>query len=242
MRRAVVNVASTEFYRRGQSRLTAALASANYGGSLLTWPNIPNDWPSHESIQYGFKACALHDAAANGFKQLLWCDACIVPLRSLDPIWAWAAVHGVWIGCNYGFSNYEWTADSAYADLFPPLYDIDTARAVQRIIPHVIATAFALDLRHPDGRAFLSEYHRLATQTRAFCGPWINAAHESYRGEPAPRAALCGPSDVRGHRHDQTAASVIAWRLGIPLTDPPKFFAYRGGETEETILMADGGY
>jgi len=50
---------------------------------------------------------------------------------------------------------------------------------------------------------------------------------------------------VRGHRHDQTAASVIAWRLGFELTNPPNIFAYgRAGEAhdERTILLADGSY
>ena len=53
-----------------------------------------------------------------------------------------------------------------------------------------------------------------------------------------------------GHRHDQTAASVIAWRLRMKLTDPPIPFAYARtrddgtvhieDQDERTILMADG--
>jgi hypothetical protein len=47
---------------------------------------------------------------------------------------------------------------------------------------------------------------------------------------------------VLGHRWDQTVASVLAWRLGMTFTDPPKFFAYKGAETAETLLVADGAY
>ena len=64
-------------------------------------------------------------------------------------------------------------------------------------------------------------------------------------GRHEKRMAPCGipgPLDVLGHRHDQTALSVIAWRLGCVLDAPPDTFAYKGGENEKTILIADGAY
>ncbi len=150
-----------------------------------------------------------------------------------------------------GYSNYEWTADSAYSDLFPDTgtmiaKTLDDLRKVNRRIPHVVATTFGLNVRHPKGKAFLNEYYRLASETRAFCGPWTNSnAHPDTDVGGPPRVAPCGPSDVRGHRHDQTAASVIAMGLGFQLTDPPDIFAYgRADEQHDprTILIADGSY
>ena len=65
-------------------------------------------------------------------------------------------------------------------------------------------------------------------------GPWRNDA-----------TTPCGGPDVLGHRHDQTALSVIAARAGCKLTEPPEFFAY-GKHTEavdpRVILLADGAY
>lgn len=232
MSRCIVNVA-TGRYQIGQQRLKGLIQE-----TTSFWTKIASQWPTHERKPYAMKAYALKHAAEHGATQLLWCDACIIPIRSLEPIWEYAHEHGVWIGRNYGFTNYEWTADSAYGALFPGV-ERAVAQLANYQIPHVIATAFALDLEHEKGRAFLDEYYRLASETDAFCGPWINS---NYTADFNTRAAPCGPEDVRGHRHDQTAASVIAWRLGIPLTDPPKFFQYKGGETEETILVADGAY
>lgn len=244
---AVVNVATTGYYQKGQRRLVDAFAQLPNRPALMAYPTLSAGWPSHQQRPYAFKAYALKHAADLGYTKLLWADACILPIAPLEPIWARAAEAGVWI-CRNGWTNYEWTADSAYPDLFldnPRPFDLEYAREQNRAIPHVVATTFALDLDHPKGKAFLAEYYWLASGTEAFCGPWTNAqpVNDSMpTTDPTGRIARCGPADVRGHRHDQTAASVIAWRLGIPLVDPPAMFAYKGGETKDTILVADGAY
>jgi hypothetical protein len=198
---------------------------------------IPRAWPTHRQKPFAFKAYAL-EAASAGFDMLLWADACIVPIAaSLQPIWDYATANGVWISRN-GWNNYQWTAESAYIDLFGPRWPSQVQ--ANRRIEHVVAGAFALSLTHAKGKAFLAEYYRLASQTNAFIGPLWNSNHEGFAGRPG--AAPCGPPDVLGHRHDQTAASVIAWRLGVPLTSPPQYFSYKGGETADTILIADGSY
>lgn len=264
MKRAIVNVATGERYRKGAVRLEKALAEVEYVGGFFTWPNIPTGWPTHEENPYAFKCRAMMEAVKRDFYQIMWCDACILPIRSLEPIWAYAEQHGAWISKN-GWSNYEWTADSAYPDLFPEIFagplgkedSLEVARNVNRECPHVVATAFALDLRHPAGNAIFDEYCRLGLETRAFCGPWINSSWKNpttglVAFPMGPRAQPCGPPDVRGHRHDQTALSVCAWRAGVPLTTCPKFFSYPPpgwsaadplkGLDERTILVADGSY
>jgi hypothetical protein len=258
MTRAVVNVATTDFYQRGQARLREALHNlegADDDFDMHLWDGEPPLCPLHRDVPYAMKAYALRLAADEGDVLLLWCDSCIVPVRSMEPLWKRIEKDGYWFAAN-GFSNYMWCADSAYPDLFPECYHVsdagdfclDAAREINRKIQHVVATAFGLNIRHPKGKAFLDEYYRLASETRAFCGPWSNSNYLGDGwpyGENPPRLMPCGPSDVRGHRHDQTAASVIAWRLGFELTQCPEIFAYgRLGDPvdERTILIADGNY
>jgi len=212
MSRYVVNVA-TGRYLVGQERLRSALASAATGGLYFS-DMMPPGSPSHLEVPYAFKAWALKAAIDRGATSLLWADACIVPLRSLDPLWERIENHGYWVSRN-GYWNSEWTAESAYADL-------SVTHEENAKIAHVVATAFGLSLTHPVGKRIFEEYFRLA-QTRAFIGPWT------------------GGIGVQ-HRHDQTALSVVAHRAGCVLTDPPEWFAYRGGETEKTVLCADGAY
>ena len=251
--RAIVNVASDSWVK-GQERLTAKLAE--FGEDYVIWRDaLPEGCPPHRTrgklgaptgcVPYAFKPYALNWASLQGYTSLLWCDACILPIQPLGGLWAKIEEDGIWFARN-GYMNYEWTADSAYADLFHEkeleINGLEACKAMNRTIPHVVATAFGLDLRKPVARNFLTEYLRLA-QTKAFCGPWQNSNAPNVAGRNADRVAgPCGPPDVSGHRHDQTAASVIAWRLGVHLTDPPKWFAYKGGEDETTVLLADGVY
>ena len=252
MSRCVVNVATGSLYVRGQARLIEALALQ--GVDYVHFRDrLPEGSPTHFDIPYAFKAFALKEAAET-FDTLLWCDACIVPgPRPLDELWEKIERDGVWIAKN-GYSNYEWTADGAYPALFSLASDADNyeeglaiARERNRKVQHVVATAFGISPAHPKGRELLDEYFRLASETKAFCGPWQN---RNWNGSPArpadpwrgERIATCGPPDVRGHRHDQTALSVIAWRIGVELNECPEWFSYRGGETERTCLVADGAY
>lgn len=291
MSRIVVNVSTTDYYRKGQKRLEKALWALHPGHLIAPWGALqyedartpgagsfplPKSWPKHDDVLYGFKAASIKDAGKS-FEQVMWCDSSILPVRSLEPIWAYAEKHGAWIA-NNGYTNYEWTADSAYPDLFAKELEnykslpnwkasaiemggfIGAMQMVNKAIPHVVATAFALDLRHSAGKVIFDEYCRLGLETRAFCGPWINSASPDWLKQPGAqdrpmgngRVAPCGPPDVRGHRHDQTALSVCAWRAGAPLTHCPEFFSYPppGWSAadplvrldERTILVADGSY
>lgn len=212
MNRCIVSVA-TGRYVKGLDRLQS---SPNLYATFMAWrDSLPPGSPAHADVPYAFKAYALKAAADEGFDVLLWCDACIVPgARSLNDLWEQIETHGYWISRN-GYWNSEWTAESAYGDL-------GVTHEENATIPHVVATAFGINLNHSSGRKFLDEYFRLAN-TKAFCGPWV------------------GGKGIQ-HRHDQTSASVIAHRLKMKLTDPPEWFAYRHGETDKTVLIADGNY
>ncbi len=256
-KRCVVSVA-TDSWIPMQERLIRGISLL--GEETIRWSNsLPRGCPPHRTSgvmsasrdhdcrPYSFKSYAMKEAASQGYTSLLWCDSCIIPLRSLAPIWEAAERDGVWI-CRNGFNNYQWTADSAYEDLFryDDLYggifttdDPNVAlRELNKSIEHVVATVFAISTAHDVGAAFLDEYFRLASETRAFCGPWqnSNAPRVPNRNNKRP-SGPCGPPSVLGHRHDQSAASVIAWRLGVKLHDPV-WFSY--AETPETILLAKG--
>lgn len=249
MSRSVVNVA-TDSWVRGQARLIAKCEEL--GEPLRRWtdcfpPGCPAHWTrgfckggtEHDCRPYAFKAYALKEAASVGITSLLWCDASIVPLKSLAPIWERIERDGYWILQN-GWTNDQWTAEDAYEDLFPGVA-LERAVEMNRRIPHVVGTAFGLDVSGSRAGAFLGKYFKLASQTRAFCGPWQNSNAPTYEGRNQDRrAGPCGPPTVLGHRHDQTAMSVIAYNLGMKLDNDSGWFAYEGQETEKTILVAKG--
>lgn len=260
--RAVFNVA-TGRYVAGQRRLKAALMRhGQFGEHFIAWTNeVPPGSPSHQQNPYAFKAYALQHALTSRLRPttLLWADASILPIRSLASLWERIETDGYWIS-NNGWTNDQWTADAAYPMLFPGISimnpekeirraTLDDLREINHNVPHVVATAFGISLDHAIGRQFLAEYLRLA-EAGAFRGPWwnSNASRKDYASNFG--AEPCGPPECFGHRHDQTAASVIAWRLGMKLTDAPDVFAYSKrrpdgtlhveDQDERTILLADG--
>jgi hypothetical protein len=203
---------------RNLARLWEALKG--YGETLRWWDD---EWPiGTDSHPYGFKIYALEAALRQGFDTLLWCDSSIVPIAPLTSLWNLIESQGYWFSRNYhGATNGEWCCDSAL-----PILEVSREESFK--IPHVVATAFGLDLRCPLAQEWLSEWKRLML-VGAFDGPHCG-------GSSDPR--------VKGHRHDQAAASVLCWRMGMKLTTPPEWFvdADQGGEaTEETVLVAHRG-
>lgn len=239
LRRMIVNVA-TGRYLRGQQRLLELAHKFSPGASIQTWTDsLPVGCPPHRDRPYAFKAFAMKEAEP--FADLiLWCDASVQFLGSLERLWQKIENEGYWIALN-GWTNYEWTADSAYPDLFPGV-PLDMARKMNKTFPQVVATAFGLNLRDPVGHKFFNRYYELA-QTNAFCGPWANSncppdKRFNYGPDSSYTTAPCGPPDVLGHRHDQTAASVIAWELGMTLTHCPDVLSYPPGAAETLLLVA----
>ena len=223
MNRAVVTVA-TDRYVKGALRLADRLVGM--GEQHRYWLDcLPPGTPPHKEVPYAFKATALRNVSRR-FSTLLWADACIYPVKPLTELWERIERDGAWIARN-GWMNSEWTASSAYEAL-------GVTREENAQIPHVVATAFGLSLEHPKGRQLLDEYCRLGLETNAFQGPWTNRAPN-----------LCGDASVMGHRHDQTALSVVAWRLGIPLEEEGLLSYGKVGDDDinpRTILLADGSY
>jgi len=224
MRRALVSVA-TEPYHILQDRQIQWFGEVDPGCLTRLWREIPKSWPSHEQRPYAFKSRALV-AAAETIDLLLWCDAAVVPIRSMAPLWKRIEQDGYWV-MNNGWKNDAWTATEAYEILFPGM-PLAKARQANKEIPHVCAAAFGVNVKHPIGQMLLSDYFRLC-DTEAIRGPWKNT--------PDTR---CGPPGVLGHRHDQTILSIVAHDLGCKLTSCPDVFAYAPHETEASIIVSDG--
>ena len=74
-------------------------------------------------------------------------------------------------------------------------------------MPSCWASVIGLNLALPAPKQFLADWHQLAREG-IFAGPKWSGVH----GFPLTASR---DSRVRGHRHDQTAASVLALQLGM---------------------------
>lgn len=214
--REVVSVATGDFVKN-VDRLRQSLK----GEIVICWKDTLPSGPSHERAPYGFKISAIESSTAD---LVLWCDSSIIAIDTLNPLWDLIAKQGYWFSRNYGWNNAQFTNDQA-------LRIMGVTRDQAREIPQVVAGCFGLNMRMPIAREFLAQWKDLR-DAGAFAGD---------------RGDLSGTQpDARGfygHRNDQSCASHVCWKLGMTLTDPPKWFAEEGHPiTDETYLTVARGH
>ena len=80
-----------------------------------------------------------------------------------------------------------------------------------------MASTIGLDLRKYNYHsiAFLEQYFQLASDGVTFRGIPLDSPHAIQKSWGNANQEMCADERVLGHRHDQTAASVISWKLGM---------------------------
>lgn len=181
-------------------RLDASLDAVGFAGERLIWRDaLPAGSPPHDAQPYAFKLAAFAAAAEVGVREALWLDAACVALRPLGPLLDHVESCGVLLFDNPPHTCGHWTSDAA----LPLLGFRDRDQAMGA--PQCTASLVGLDLGSTRGAEFLARW-RGHLERGAFPGAWSNA-----RGEASEdRRCL-------GHRHDQSAASAVAWHMGVPL-------------------------
>jgi hypothetical protein len=99
-------------------------------------------------------------------------------------------------------------------------------------------SSYCVGLNFADGRCteLLYRWCGLASDRLTFPG-----AHTASGYPGRNHGFVSADPTVRGHRHDQTVLSILAHRLGMTeLVNRPRFTAYKGSETAETVLVNQG--
>lgn len=205
IRRAIVNV-STQKYRRGQNRLFDSLMGKTNATILLYNSEEHVDAPPHAENNYAFKPMAMLKAYQQGYRQILWLDASMRAIKSLDPIFEIIERDGYFFQ-DSGWLNSRWTTPEA-----KEYFGTDEGAMLS-------SGVLGVDLDNEIGYKFFDLWTK-AMRDGMFNGSWDD------------------------YRHDQSAASLIAFNLGLKLQEGNTFFVY-GDENEltisdKTVLLADG--
>jgi hypothetical protein len=241
-RRAVVSLATERFGPR-LARLRSSLERTGFDGEFVAWPPglFPPGCPGQLEVPFAFKPFCIAEAAERGFTSVLWMDASSVAIRSLDPFFEAVDERGYVLFRNGSFRLGAWASDVA-------LDALGVSREDALAIPELDAAAIGLRLDHPVGARFLSDWLRLARDGVVFRGTRdeLRSWHD-YSGLRANKLGRASADPrVRGHRHDQTAAGMIAHRLGMELT-PEGIESYRRDTVfllprPTTRVVIDRGY
>lgn len=241
----IATVALGGWYPRGVARMIQSFEKEAPNYTLSAYVNvlpfgapssvIENGW---DYTGYCAKPFALLAQMEKDVDIGILLDAAFYPIRHIGPLVEHIANTGYYF-CRNGFNVGEWSSDRALERLGP-------SREQAFHIPEISSYCVGLNFRDSRSVELLSYWCALAGDRLTFPGFHTNSLYASEKPMPGGTGRNRGPcSDdprVMGHRHDQTALSVIAHRLGMrELIERPQFTAYLGHETNETVLVNHGG-
>lgn len=210
-----------------QKRLADSLKAVGYAGDLRLYNheeqiriNTEIVSPYHKSddlslhaagrvVPYGFKAYAIKKAQLDGYETIIWMDSAIYATKSIQPFIDHIESNGNAFFDNIGFSVGDYTSDSCLEK-----FGWSREKAFKKKM--IMACLMGLDVTRAWEKQFVDKYYEAAQDGVSYHGSWHN-----HNGE------VSSDMRVKGHRHDQSVASIIIDDLGMPIINAQDtFFAY----------------
>lgn len=151
-------------YPNGLKRLLQRIIDSDYKGHVLYrlggWPDEDGGSLVLSHVPYAFKPSFFKQAQRMGFKRILWLDTSVVPLVSLNQIFAMIEEKGYFVmGNSHKIGPFMNAEAAAYFGL--------TLSQTQEI-PSCSAGLFGLDLTHPSSQLLLDMWYKAAFDKDAF--------------------------------------------------------------------------
>jgi len=210
----------------GIGRLREDLRNVGFTGGFIPWDKeFPKGSPKQQDAHGAFKPFCFYEALKAGYTKVLWCDASTRVKRSVDPLFDLIRSEG-YVIFQETHSAGEFCTDAA-------LKPLGITREESFDIPSCWSCVLGLDLENERSVKFLQSWRDRAADGVTFVGPkWSGIL-----GWPATASA---DPRVKGHRYDQTAASVIAFRLGMNVwQDRETFSSYFDNERQSVRRLQE---
>ena len=239
---ALVNVAIGGRYPAGSARLVASLAKfAPASCEIMPYVDrLPPGAPEqviedgYDYTGYCAKPFALRAAMNSGADIGILVDASIVAIRDISPLVEHIRSTGYYLA-PAGFTVEEWSSDRALE-----FFGMKREDAVA--LPDCASGCVGIDFRRVRGRKLVEDW---CASWPSFAGHHSNANAACKKHSYRNVGFVSTDPAVRGHRHDQTALSILAHRAGMTDWIPwPKFVAYEAGygghANEDTVFLIKG--
>ena len=193
MKTCIVSFGKNHNFKRGLDRLESRINEI-VSVPFFGFTDYPLNCLTHEISPFAFKFFCIQECYKNGYNNILWLDSSVKIKTDLVDIFKFMETEGYFFIKNW-HSVGDYCHDKA-------LKTLQITREQSFNIPSLQGTNFGLNLNHPTSRIFLEKLLHLSQDGVTFPGPHDNNNH----------AASHHPR-VLGHRHEQTAMSVVALRL-----------------------------
>lgn len=193
-------------YAKALMRLEQSLRLVNFDGEfkgINDYAHIgsPHHKGTPDSVPYAFKAYSIKKAMEEGARYILWCDSVVYATKPIQPIFDYIKEHGYLIFNNVGFSIGDYTSDAC-------LQKHGMSRKESFYHPMLMSCVQGFDVEHPVAKEFLKQYIEAASDGVSYNGSWTNEDLQ-----------VSNDARCKGHRHDQSKASLIANSLGMAITN-----------------------
>jgi len=214
-RRTVVSFADgVGHYAKALMRLELSLKQVNFDGNFKGINDYGHiNSPLHknvpDAVPYAFKALSIKKAIEEGAEILLWCDSVVYATKNLTPIFNHIEKYGYIFFDNIGFSIGDYTSDAC-------LRKFGMSREEAFNSKMLMACVMGFDIRNPKAKEFLNQYIAAASDGISYLGDWTNE-----------NCQVSQDMRVKGHRHDQSVASILVKQMNLQITRAQEtFFAY----------------
>ena len=188
-------------FTTGAHWLRQTLACWKWENNFFAYAELPTGCPAHWESPYAFKPYLLDRERLQGIDLVLWVDTSIRFMQSPD--WAFSEIekNGYLLIQDSDQLLKWWASDLA-------LKYFDVVRQDLSAQQDLLTGLVGLDFRQTVAQDFLDQW-LAAEKAGLFRGSWTNDDLE-----------VSSDPSVKGHRHDQTCAALIARQLNLkPLTD-----------------------
>lgn len=199
-------------YAKAMMRLELSLKQVSFDGhfkGINDYGHIQS--PHHKEVPYAFKALSIKKAMEEmgNTGLLLWCDSVIYATKSVEPIFNHIKEHGYLFFDNVGFSIGDYTSDAC-------LQKFEMSRDEAFSSKMLMACCMGFDLDNQKTKQFLDAYIGAALDGVSYPGDWHNN-----------NLQVSTDMRVKGHRHDQSVASILVEKMGMEITNAQStYFAY----------------
>lgn len=152
------------------------------------------------AVPYAFKPFSIKKAIEEGNRYVLWCDSVVYATKSIEPVFDDIKKNGYLLFDNIGFTIGDYTSDAC-------LEKHGMSRESSWEYPMIMACVMGFDINNPKAKEFLTRYIEAATDGVSFQGDWTNQ-----------NLQVSNDMRVKGHRHDQSVASILAAQLKMIIT------------------------
>jgi hypothetical protein len=195
-KRCIINFASGDWYPIGQRRLVESILAFS-DVDILTFSNYEEvNSPTHTETPYAFKLRCFHTALERGYTSVLWCDSSLYAMSNPDRIFEIIESEGYFMCAVEDHPISTCTNDKM-------LSYFGITRDEGENVTSIHAALIGFDFKNSLALEFFSKWEAAIP---VFPGAYSN---EKFTESVDPRC--------KGHRHDQSAASIIAYLMKLKL-------------------------